>query len=211
MADLWIFVGALAIAYLVPGPDMVLILQTSALRGRSQAIAVAIGLALARAAHVFLAAIGLAALLRTAPTAFETARLLGAAYLVWLGIGIFRAPSLSHEGGSIPSSDTGRSWVTFMRRGLLTNLLNPKALLFCSVLLPQFIRPAQEGVAGQFLLLGTILVTVGLMFDLIYASAGAMLGRWMSRHPFADRFQRWVFASALIGFGVRLALSQRPQ
>lgn len=211
MADLWIFVGALAIAYLVPGPDMVLILQTSVLLGRAHALAVAVGLALARAAHVLLAAVGLAALLKTSPACFEVVRLFGAAYLIWIGVGILRAHSLSHKGQAIPSNNSGRSWVISIRRGLLTNLLNPKALLFCSVLLPQFIRPDQAGVPEQFLLLGAILVLVGLLFDLIYSGAGAMLGRSIARHPLAQRLQRWVFASALIGFGVRLALSQRPQ
>lgn len=70
MHDLWIFMGALAIAYLVPGPDMVLILQTSAISGRTKALAVAAGLGFARASHVFLAAVGLATLLRTAPCSF---------------------------------------------------------------------------------------------------------------------------------------------
>lgn len=99
MADLWIFVGALAVVYLVSGADMVLILQTGTLQSRAQALAVAIGLGLARAAHVFLAAIGLAALLRTAPWAFEVVRVAGATYLIWLGVGILRMRSLSPGGG----------------------------------------------------------------------------------------------------------------
>ncbi|OLP56366.1 lysine transporter LysE [Rhizobium rhizosphaerae] len=210
MADLSVFIGALAVAYLVPGPDMVLILQTGALQGRVRALAVAIGLALARAVHVFLAVVGLAALLSASPWAFEIVRVAGAAYLIWLGVGILRSRSLLPEGVVLPASDNGRSWSAAMRRGLLTNLLNPKALLFCSVLLPQFIRPENGSVPGQFLLLGMILVAVGLVFDLVYAGAGAMLGRWIALHPLVQLLQRWVFAALLIGFGVSLALSQRP-
>ena len=71
LVDFWMFAGALAVAYLVPGPDMVLILQTGLLRGRRHALAVAAGLAVARATHVLLAAAGLAALLRTMPAAFD--------------------------------------------------------------------------------------------------------------------------------------------
>ena len=104
-----------------------------------------------------------------------------------------------------------RSYPAAARRGLLTNLLNPKALLFCSVLLPRFIQPEHGSAPGQFLLLGAILVGVGLAFDLLYAGAGATLGRWIARHPRVQALQRSVFASLLIGFGVRLALSQRPQ
>lgn len=210
LADLWMFTGALAVIYLVPGADMVLILQTGTLQGRAQALAVAIGLALARAAHVFLAAIGLAALLRTAPWAFEIVRVVGAAYLIWLGVGIVRTRSLSSRGVVMSVRDDRRSGSASVRRGFLTNLLNPKALLFCSVLLPQFIRLEQGSVPGQFLLFGAILVGVGLVFDLAYASAGMLLNRLFVRHPLVEVFQRWTFALLLMGFGVHLALSQHP-
>lgn len=209
MTDFWIFVGALAVAYLIPGPDMVLVLHTGVLRGRTYALAVAIGLALARAIHVFLAAAGLAAVLKTAPWAFETVRIAGAAYLIWLGVGILRSRSRLPEGSATATDDDNRAWPHAMARGLLTNLLNPKALLFCSVLLPQFVRPDNGSMSGQFMLLGTILVAVGLMFDLTYACAGATLSRWSTRHMVAQGLQRWVFATVLIGFGLRLALAQR--
>ncbi|QCI66196.1 LysE family translocator [Phreatobacter stygius] len=211
MADLGIFVGALAIAYLVPGPDMVLLLETGALRGRGQALATAAGLALARAAHVALAALGLAALLRTSPWTFEVVRLAGAAYLIWLGIAMLGASSLLPPEARPGAGRAAPSYRIALRRGLLTNITNPKALLFCSVLLPQFIRPDQGAVAGQFLLLGTILVGIGLAFDIVLALAGAAIGRWLSRYPLAQTLQRWAFAMLLIGFGARLALSSRPQ
>lgn len=209
MAGLWVFAGALCLAYLVPGPDMVLILQTSALSGRTHAFAVAAGLAAARATHVGLAAVGLAALLQAAPTLFDLVRLAGAAYLVWIGIGMLRAADLWREAGSLRAAGARRSWTASLRRGLLTNLLNPKALLFCSVLLPQFIRADDGNAAGQFLMLGAILVAVGLVFDLAYAGLGAALGRWMARHPLVQRLKKWIFACALIGFGLRLALGHR--
>lgn len=209
MADLWMFVGALAVAYLVPGPDMILVLQTGALHGRARALAVAIGLAFARAAHVFLAAIGLAALLKAAPWAFEIVRLAGAAYLLWLGVGILRTRSLSPGEIAVSAGNRDRSGYADIRRGFLTNLLNPKALLFCSVLLPQFIRPEHANVPGQFLALGAILVGIGLAFDIAYAGAGTLLNRWLARHPVGEVFRRWTFASLLFGFGVHLALSQR--
>ncbi|WP_026783894.1 LysE family translocator [Pleomorphomonas koreensis] len=210
LVDFWMFAGALAVAYLVPGPDMVLILQTSLLKGRTQALAVAAGLAIARATHVLLAAAGLAALLRTMPAAFDVVRVVGAAYLMWLGVGILRSSSPSSGLSGPEARDEGRSWLRAALRGLLTNLLNPKALLFCSVLLPQFVRPENGSVSGQFAMLGTILVAIGLLFDIAYAGAGATLDRWTGRRPLAQGLQRWAFATLLVGFGLRLALSQRP-
>lgn len=102
-----------------------------------------------------------------------------------------------------------RQWRAAIHRGLLTNLLNPKALLFCSVLLPQFIDPHGGPVLTQFAVLGTVLVGVGLLFDSTYALAGAALGRWLQSSPSAQRIQQWLFGSLLIGFALRLTFVQQ--
>ncbi|MFB4390543.1 MULTISPECIES: LysE family translocator [unclassified Pseudomonas] len=210
MANLELFIGALVVAYLVPGPDMILVLQVSSSQGRRFAVATAIGLGIARVAHVALAALGLAVLLQSVGWAFEVVRAVGVAYLVWLGVRIARAPSL------VPALDGSlavprRAYQAALWRGLLTNISNPKALLFCSVLMPQFIEAGTGDVAGQFLLLGVVLVLVGLAFDMFYAMVGAALGCWMARRPRMQVMQRWTFATLLIGFGLRLALIGRPQ
>lgn len=210
MPGLSIFIGALAVAYLVPGADMLLLLQTGARQGRRHALATALGLAMARAAHVALAGLGLAALLQTAPAVFDLVRIAGAAYLVWLGIGILRMPPLAAAAATGPKGEgIAASYLADILRGLLTNLLNPKALLFCSVLLPQFIQTDAGGVAGQFALLGAILVGVGMAFDCVYALAGAALAGLVARHRIVEAVQRWSFAVLLIGFGLRLAAVQR--
>jgi len=210
MADIWIFVGALGVAYLVPGPDLVLLLETGTRRGRTYALMTATGFAMARGAHVALAAFGLAGVLRNAPWAFDVVRLAGAAYLIWLGIRIMRVSWLSPREQPHIEYSRQPSYRGCFFRGLLTNISNPKALLFCSVLLPQFIQPDHGAVYGQFLLLGVILVGVGLAFDIIYACIGEALGQWTSLYSIIQVLQRWGFASLLIGFGVRLAFAQRP-
>ncbi|ANH66925.1 LysE family translocator [Mitsuaria sp. 7] len=209
MANLGVFIGALVAVYLVPGPDMVLVLQTASTQGRRQALATAVGLGAARAAHVTLAAIGLAALLKAVPWAFELVRIIGVVYLVWLGLKLARASSLAPELESAAAS-TSSAYRAAMWRGLLTNITNPKALLFCSVLLPQFVDASAGHVGAQFLLLGTVLVALGLAFDVLYALAGGAMRQWMQRRPFAETLQRWTFAAMLIGFGARLALVARP-
>jgi threonine/homoserine/homoserine lactone efflux protein len=206
VGDFWIFLSALCVAFLVPGADMVLLLQTGAQQGRRSALTTAAGLALARATHVALAGLGLAALLKASPGAFEAVRLFGAAYLIWLGIKIFRAPSLTPDATEEGILGGGHQLAAF-RRGVLTNLLNPKALLFCSVLLPQFVRPDAGSAGWQFFVLGSVLVITGLAFDAAYACAGGSLSRLLSRSSLARIAQRWVFATLLIGFGTRLALA----
>ena len=204
-----VFLGALIVAYTVPGPDMIFLLQTGAARGRAQALAATIGLGGARACHVIFAALGLAALFRAAPLLFAAVRFGGAAYLIWLGIGIIRARSL------VPTRDAVMQGAVrpdrrVVMRGFLTNLLNPKPLLFCSVLLPQFVRPTAGPILLQFAALGATLVIVGFLFDAVFALWGAALGRWLARRPAVQTGQRYGFASVLIGFGAELMVMRAP-
>lgn len=206
MGNLGFFLAALAIAYLVPGPDMLLVLQTGAVKGRNCAMAAAAGLAMARATHVTLAACGLAALFAASPAAFQAARLLGAAYLLWLGLGILRAGPWASSPTPDGNDGGAASVMHALRRGLLTNLLNPKALLFSSMLLPQFILPGNGGMAAAFFRLGLILVAVGIAFDSLFILVGGRLGLWLRDHPRAAQTQQWSFALLLMGFGLRLGL-----
>lgn len=203
--EFWLFIAALAAVYLLPGPDMLLVLQTGSLQGRSRALATAVGLAMARGLHVALAALGLAALFVTAPWTFDAVRYAGAAYLSWIGLQLLRTPSNPTPDAPGREMSLSASHRLAWRRGLLTNLLNPKSLLFCSVLLPQFVHPSQGSVLLQFALLGTLLVAIGLLFDAGYATLGAALQRWFTGSPLKARLQRWTFGSLLIGFGLRLA------
>ncbi|PKH59456.1 LysE family translocator [Halomonas sp. Choline-3u-9] len=201
--EIGLFISALAIVYLIPGPDMLLVLHTSSSQGRGHGLATALGLGIARGLHVTLAGLGLAALFTAAPWLFDVVRYLGAAYLVWVGVQLIRSRHSSdsnHHQASLKGS-----YYLAWRRGLLTNLLNPKSLLFCSVLLPQFIHTQQGAVALQFTLLGAVLVGVGLLYDVLYACLGAQMQRWFASQQKRQIFQRWVFGTLLIGFALRLA------
>jgi threonine/homoserine/homoserine lactone efflux protein len=206
--ELGLFVMALVVVYLLPGPDMILLLETGARQGKFLAFATAIGLALARSIHVILSAVGLSVLFKTVPWTFDLVRYAGSAYLIWLGIGILRANVdllLPGEGCPATLINPRNIWQA-IKRGMLTNLLNPKALLFCSVLLPQFINPQAGKTLIQFAFLGMVLVLIGLMFDLIYSLGGSWLGRFMRRSTHLQKLQRWIFGMLLVGFGVRLGL-----
>ncbi|MEW9583504.1 LysE family translocator [Paraburkholderia sp. DGU8] len=204
-----VYVAALLVVYAVPGPDMALVLQTSIGRGMRNGFAAAGGLGLARATHVTLSACGVAALLRNAPWLYDVVRYGGAVYLAWIGIQIFRSPvfALPESGAAALAANDGRHPLrTAFVKGLLTNLLNPKALLFCSVLLPQFVRTEAGPVALQMVELGLVLLAIGACFDVMYAIGAARIAAWMRAHPLAQTLQRWTFSAALIGFALRLSL-----
>lgn len=186
---------------------MLLVLGTSVSSGRGKAMAVVVGLAIARGCHVLLAAVGLATLFATHPWTYHTVRLLGAAYLLYLGWQFFRTGHSLHDqpqsaAGTLPSV----GYLANFQRGLATNLLNPKSLIFCSVLLPQFIHPELSGIAGQFAILALILVLTGLVFDFVYAFLGRALWAVTSGNARYCRAQNNIFGCLLTGIGLKVAL-----
>ncbi|VVE88858.1 LysE family translocator [Pandoraea bronchicola] len=201
---LTVFIGALIVVYALPGPDMALVMQTSMTRGVRHGLATAGGLALARAGHVTLSACGVAALLRTAPWLFEMVRIVGAIYLAWVAIQIWRSPAFGMQAAETSTHAAPLSHA--VRRGVLSSVLNPKALLFCSVLLPQFVRPEAGPVWTQVLELGVLLLIVGAIFDIALAFGAARIARWLHTRPLAQKVQRWSFGAALMAFAVRLSL-----
>lgn len=202
---LTVFIGALVVVYALPGPDMALVMQTSMVCGVRHGLATSVGLALARAGHVTLSACGVAALLRAAPWLFETVRIAGVIYLAWIAIQIWRSPAFGIEALST-SREAAPPLTQAVRRGVLSSVLNPKALLFCSVLLPQFVRPEAGPVWSQVLELGVLLVAVGAVFDVTLTFGAAHIARWLRTRPLAQKVQRWSFAAALMAFALRLSL-----
>ncbi|RQR52909.1 LysE family translocator [Burkholderia sp. Bp9125] len=200
---LLIYLAALAAIYAVPGPDMALVLQTSIGRGVRPGVAAAAGLSLSRTAHVTLSACGVAALIRSAPWLYEVIRYGGALYLAYVAIQVFRSPVFALGDGD---PDMAGELRQAFFKGLLTNLLNPKALLFCSVLLPQFVRPEAGPVVWQMFELGALLVATGVCFDLACVFGASRIAAWMRAHPLAQTVQRWTFSAALIGFALRLSM-----
>lgn len=202
---LTVFIGALVVVYALPGPDMALVLQTSTTRGIRHGLATAGGLAIARAGHVTLSACGVAALLRGAPWLYSAVRIMGAIYLAYIAIQIFRSPGFG-LGDSAASKQPHATLRSSLQKGMLGNLLNPKALLFCSVLLPQFVHPESGPVWSQVLELGIVLIVIGLVFDLTLALGAARIAGWLRNSPRAQTMQRWTFSAALMAFALRLSI-----
>jgi threonine/homoserine/homoserine lactone efflux protein len=182
---LYLYITALIAIYLSPGPDMALVLAVSASQGRRAGLSIATGIAFARALHVLGSGLGLAVLFSTHPSFQNIVRVAGAGYLLFWAWKIIRTP-LKETGVPIAGSSVGSD----MMRGFLTNLLNPKALLFCSLLLPQFTSPERGTLLLQFVLLGGVLVSIGLLFDISYVFvANGVMQRLGSKMSNGIRFR----------------------
>lgn len=202
LPDLLIFVAALIAVYLLPGPDMALILSTSAFHGSRSGLMAAIGLAISRTVHVTLSALGLAALFHSHPALFDAVRYLGAAYLLLLAWKIQSAGETASPQDA-QAVNFGRNAI---RNGVMTNLLNPKALMFCALLLPQFIS-TQRDLSTQYLMLGAILVLLGFAFDVLYALAASYLARHLAVSGSLQKSVKFLF-SGIFGFAaIRLAFA----
>ncbi|WP_317203425.1 LysE family translocator [Janthinobacterium sp.] len=189
----FMYLAALVGVFLLPGPDMALVVATGAARGAGVACVTALGIAASRAMHVLMSGLGLAALMAAHPGGLYLVRWGGAAYLLYMAWKMLRA-NFKVDTVTEVAPTAGASFV----RGFLTNLLNPKALLFCSLFLPQFVS-AGASVALQYLWLGTLLVATGLFFDILYALLAARLTRRIKTKSRAGKYVLPVVFVALAG------------
>jgi RhtB (resistance to homoserine/threonine) family protein len=186
--DFGLFLAAGILLNLTPGPDTAYILGRSIAQGREAGIASALGICVGSILHSCAAALGLSAILATSAVAFAAIKLLGAAYLIFLGIKMLldRRRQLS-----LPSNFRRRTTIAAFRQGVFTNVLNPKVALFFLAFLPQFIDPASNMKVFAFLMLGLTFVTTGTIWCLIlawFASAfserlrtNETIGQWLNR------------------------------
>src|ERR1700731_4090839 len=203
--DFGLFLAAGILLNLTPGPDTAYILGRSIAQGREAGIASALGISIGSIFHTCAAALGLSAILATSAFAFSAIKLLGGAYLVFLGIKMLldRRKQLS-----LPANFRRRTTIAAFRQGVLTNILNPKVALFFLAFLPQFIDPASNAKVLAFLLLGLTFVTTGTIWCLILAwFASAFSERLRSNETISQWLNRT--AGALFVFlGIRLAMTR---
>lgn len=204
-ATLLTFAAAVAVFAVTPGPNILFVLSRAIGQGRIAGIASVLGLIAGWYAHALATAIGLAALVREFPWAYDIVRGIGAAYLLFLawqalrGQGAF-ALDPARQGGGLKR---------VMLDALLTNLTNPKVTVFFLALLPQFIDPAAGPVLAQTLVLATVYSAVAGGILLLLVLAAGRIGEWLARHSYAVLWQQRVMAAVLAGLALRLAFDAR--
>src|SRR5258708_2157306 len=199
------FLFAAFMLNIAPGPDMLYVIGRSVGQGRKAGIVSSLGVFVGCWAHILAAAVGIAALLRSSPLAFNVVRYAGAAYLIYLGIRmIVKRSNLSAQ------QLKPESLVSIFRQGVITNVLNPKVAIFFLAFLPQFIDAHRGSVALQIVILGLIFNIGGTLVNLAVSYAGGTLGGLLRRNEQFARLQQWFTGLAFIGLGLRLAW-QRPE
>jgi threonine/homoserine/homoserine lactone efflux protein len=202
MPDFLLFLAASIAITVAPGPDNLQVLARGISQGRAAGLVAALGFAAGISFHTTLAALGVAALLKSSPMAFEAVKLAGAAYLIWIGIKAIRSKGLSsaHERPSQPLA------VVF-RQSVIGNLLNPKVTLFFIVFLPQFVNPhgGQSVMLQMFELGGVFMLQTVAVFSVFGVAAG-IIGAYLKRRPRVGVWLDRLAGATFIGLGIRVAL-----
>jgi threonine/homoserine/homoserine lactone efflux protein len=204
IAVLPVFLAVSFVLLVTPGPDIAFIVATGIAEGKAAALWASIGVAFAMFCHSVLAAAGVAAIVSTSPLAFDVIRFAGAAYLVFLAWKSFRSKSFSPG-----AHETSRSSFDNFRRGFMTNLLNPKAILFTGVFLPQFASASYGSIFYQIVSLGLVLSLLGLLFQSVVAIASGSLGKWLLSSDRRQRMLERLMGIVFLGLAARLIFMER--
>lgn len=206
-----LYLIAVCVLVLAPGPDSLLVLTRSIADGRRAGVIATLGISIGNLIHTLLAAAGISALIAASPALFDVLRYAGGGYLAWIGgRSLWSAWTSRGQGGTLsaPAADKARLPAVFAQ-ALLTNLLNPKVILFQLAFVPQFIAPALGHVAFQTFILGNLITVLGAA----YLTGVAALSSGAARRVLASTRVRTaldgVAGVLFLGFALRLLLADR--
>jgi len=200
-----IFLGAATLLAISPGPGMLYVLARTLAGGRREGVLSSLGTFLGGLVHVLAAATGLSIMLATSALAFSVVKYAGSAYLAYLGVRmILSARSDANDSPPVSAGTRRRSpfW-----QGVATEALNPKTAIFFLAFIPQFVNRTQGGTFWQFLLLGTISVTLNTGADLVVILLAAPIGARLRSSAVLRRRQRTATGITLIGLGAYVAFA----
>jgi len=202
MPDLGLFLVASALLIIAPGPDIVYVLTRGIAQGRKAGLAAALGFATGCIFHTLLAALGVAALIRSSELAFNAVRYAGAAYLVWIGI-----QALRHRASFAPAEGgESKALGTIFKQSVIGNALNPKVTLFFLAFLPQFVNAAAGHVEWQMALLGAIFMAQTVVIFGAVALFSGWIGDRVRRKPAIGQRLNVFAGLTFIALGIRVAL-----
>lgn len=203
--NLPLFVASGLLLNLMPGPDTFYIVGRSVSQGRRAGVVSVLGISSGCAVHTVAAAFGLSAILAASASAFTFVRLAGAAYLVYLGIRLWLDRTVITAGtGELLAK---KLW-TIYRQGVMTNLLNPKVVLFFLPFLPQFVDPASHTKVIAFLFLGAVFIFNSKIYCSLVAWFAAVLSARLRRGSSGSSLLKRATGALFVGLGFKLAITR---
>ncbi len=200
-----LFVIASLVLIATPGQDMILVMSRSIAQGAAAGVITAAGVSVGLVGHTVLATLGLGAILRTSEWLFLVLKLLGAAYLIYLGIGLLR----TKRGNLAIASDAGRPLGKVFLDGAISNLSNPKVAIFYFAFLPQFVSPSAQHPTLSVFVLGLAFAVLTFLVKAPVGLFSGALSAWLRSRPYA---LTWIYrcsGAILVGLGLKLALERR--
>lgn len=191
---------------LTPGPNMVYLVSRSISQGRMAGLISLGGVALGFVFYMLCAAFGITALVMAVPYAYDTLRIMGALYLLYLAWQALKPNGRSvFQVRDLPKDSPCRLFAM----GFLTNLLNPKIAVMYLSLLPQFIQPGHGSVLAQSLILGTTQIAISISVNTMIALAAGSVAGFLASRPAWLKWQRWLMGTVLAALALRLATEAR--
>lgn len=205
--DLPLFVISGLLLNIMPGPDSLLIMTRSATQGWRAGVAASLGIGTGTMVHILAAALGLSAVLSTSATAFTVVKLVGAAYILWMAVGLLRSRKASDKvaAPALPPLPYRKIFA----QGFLTNVLNPKVALFFLAFVPQFIGMDAPNKALAFTILGCIFNFNGMLWCCFLAVSTAKASERLKLNPTVSLWLNRMTGGLFVWLGVKLALSKQ--
>jgi threonine/homoserine/homoserine lactone efflux protein len=200
-----LFLLAATALAVVPGPAVAYIVTQSIDQGRRAGLVSALGVASGGLVHVAAATVGLSALIASSATAFTVVKLVGAAYLIVVGIRRILAGDTEAAEPRALRAPLRRIY----RQGVIVNVLNPKTALFFLAFLPQFVDPERGAVWPQVAVLGVIFVSVAVLSDITYALVSDAIAGRIRRTGTGAKVRRWLTGGVFVALGVTAAVARR--
>ncbi|AOJ26185.1 LysE family translocator [Burkholderia seminalis] len=204
------FVLAVFLLNVTPGPDTAYIVGRSVAQGRGAGLMSAFGISAGCCVHALACAFGLTALLAASATAFTVIKLVGAAYLIYLGVRmIVTKQAAAPSGAEVAQAAAVKPLRQLFMQGFWTNVLNPKVVLFFVSFFPQFVSADSPHKAWAFLTLGAVFVAMSTVWTSLVAWVAGSVTQRFSGKPGVRKWLDRTVGSAFVGLGLRLAASQR--
>lgn len=202
-----LFFTAVFFLVISPGPDLVLISSYSSTKGFKSGLMISLGVFLAGILQTLLVAFGLGQLMQAMPLFAYAVKIVGALYLVYLGINMLRAWYKNHQGDKNVSNVKQVFNSQLINKGFLNNLLNPKALLFFSLFLPQF-TTGNAALSIQIIILGVLLSLIGLFSNVVFALSFSQFGKLVGNKFNLSRHIDGLLGFIFLGLATRLATNK---